>query len=316
MARYVSALVIVVVLAAAAGMARSAGSARGNLRPGRDGLIAFVRGTSLYTVRPDGSDLRRLKIVPAVRYLYVDGPAWSPDGTRLAFVGHYLAGTLEVDALFVRDAAGHTESLTWVDPGEAGVSWSPDGKTIVVDSGGDDPELNLVIAATGKKRGIPGTGAYGSVPGFDPAWSPDGSWIAYRVGQGSVCSQGTCVLALHGVGVVRPDGSGLRQLTRLGGDPSWSPDGRRIAFTHLDRVGTIGTETTGAAEHGISVMDRDGTHLVRLTTQRGDCDPAWSPSGLYTVFSRGSALWIMRRDGTGQHRLVANGEHPAWQALK
>jgi len=127
------------------------------------------------------------------------------------------------------------------------------------------------------------------------------------------------ILKLHGIALIHPNGTGQHRLTPLGGDPSWAPDGRQIAFTHVRRVGDIFTEMGGGAEDGISVMRADGSHLKRLTTRRGDRDPAWSPRGSYIAFTRGSttrpSVWIMLRDGSGRRLLVANAEKPAWQPL-
>ncbi len=304
-----------------AGLSGSVGSpAAPYARSAHDGRIAFERGGALYTIASDGSDLRRLSVVPKRRGLVCDGPAWSPDGKTLAFVGHYASGTLNLDDLLVRYRNGETKSLGDTGRGEGGVSWSPDGREIAVGSGGDEPTLTIFTAATGRSRLIRPPGKkYGSVDGFDPAWSPDGSTIVYRFGKGSLCRKGNCTLALRGLAVIHLDGSGYRVLTRLGGDPSWSPDGREVAFTRVTRIGDIFTETEGDGEDGISVIAKNGSGLRNLTTRSGDRDPAWSPSGLYIVFTRGSAahpsLWIMRRDGTDQHLFVRSGEKAAWQSL-
>ena len=247
----------------------------------------------------------------------MDGPSWSPDGQRLAFNGTFTtSGTGYAAELFIRDPTGRTNGLLDTGRGEVGVSWSPGGRQIAVGSGGDAPMLGLASVTTGSEHAIQPPGAKdGSIDGFDPAWSPDGAWIAYRFGKGYTND----VLVLHGVALIRPNGSGFRQLTRLGGDPSWSPGGRRIAFTHLDRPGNIFTEMKGGSECGISLVDPDGSHLTRLTTRRGDRDPAWSPSGKYIAFTRGidhPALWIMRSDGTAQRQLVTNGSKPSWQPLR
>ena len=58
---------------------------------------------------------------------------------------------------------------------------------------------------------------------FGPAWSPDGQWLAWSTGTFSPANQ---------LWIMKSDGTGARILT-YGGDPSWSPESRRIAFNVL-----------------------------------------------------------------------------------
>jgi Tol biopolymer transport system component len=102
---------------------------------------------------------------------------------------------------------------------------------------------------------------------------------------------------------VRPDGSGVRQLTSFpdsdatGG--SWSPDGSRIVFEH------------GLADSvQIEVMDADGTGVEVLTTGGLDFTPAFSPNGNEIAFERatldGDGVWIMNAHGRGLRQVTNN----------
>ena len=114
--------------------------------------------------------------------------------------------------------------------------------------------------------------------------------------------------------VVNADGSGLRRLTDDPGadfDPSWSPDGRRIAYRHEGGGGDATAE--------IYVMNADGSQQRNLTRRRGqDYSPAWSPDGQRIAFAsvrRGPmpTIWVMDADGSNQRRVTrVSGEYPAW----
>src|SRR5918996_6621979 len=112
------------------------------------------------------------------------------------------------------------------------------------------------------------------------------------------------------IAVMEPDGSGV-ELLGPGMEPQWSPDRKRIAF-----IRSIGDGSTG-----IFVMDGDGTHLRRLTTNPSGQDesPNWSPDGGSIVFSRSTFvtttpdpvatrarrdLYTVRADGTGVTKLL------------
>jgi Tol biopolymer transport system component len=80
-----------------------------------------------------------------------------------------------------------------------------------------------------------------------------------------------------------------------------------IAFeSHADR---------GGARTGLALIRADGRGFRQLTRNRRDRSPAWSPDGARLAFERGSALYVMRADGTKLRRLVPRqrgGTQPAW----
>ena len=116
--------------------------------------------------------------------------------------------------------------------------------------------------------------------------------------------------------VMDADGGNQQNLTnnpKGDWDPSWSPDGKRIAF-HSNREGRFNYE--------IYVMDADGGNLQILTDNRNDdSDPSWSPDGERIVFSSSreghvedkfgitDEIYVMDADGGNQrrpHQKIAN----------
>ncbi|MDE0300633.1 MAG: DPP IV N-terminal domain-containing protein [Candidatus Poribacteria bacterium] len=90
-------------------------------------------------------------------------------------------------------------------------------------------------------------------------------------------------------------------------DPSWSPDGDRIAFVSNRERG----------QEQIYVMDSDGGNTTRLTNDSTHQEPAWSPNGDQIAYVRnrgGRQIWIMDADGGNQTQLTKEGKNrnPAW----
>jgi Tol biopolymer transport system component len=184
-------------------------------------------------------------------------PAWSPDGSRIAFV---KGRTLSTVAL---DGTGRTVVLRQVDRDIWWPAWSPDGTRLAfVTDTETRPALEVVRAD--------GTGLRWLTGGLDdnfgaPAWSPDGTRLATVRGEFD-----------QRIDVVRADGTGRRTLRHVllegaewGGTPTWSPDGRRILFSDQRRL-------------GVATMDPDGTHVRRLGRHFAE-SPAWSPDGRWVA---------------------------------
>jgi Tol biopolymer transport system component len=116
--------------------------------------------------------------------------------------------------------------------------------------------------------------------------------------------------------VVRSDGSDLRRLTDTAcweGYPSWSPDGKRIAYDHCRK------NETDSQFSSVWVMNADGSGRRQLTPL-GSGLPSWSPDGTKIAYTRypsrtAKDVFVMNTDGSGQRAVVRgpeNDECPVW----
>lgn len=270
----------------------------------RDGTrLAFLsnreRDREIFVMNADGSGVTRLiEHPPWGDRLPVNEMEWSPDGTRIAFVPH----TLEIYVVHA-DGSGLRRLTTTPGPHRS-PTWSPDGTRIAFvrdtlwhDEGAQEADVMTeiyVVNADGS-----GLGRLTS-PGLvqEPAWSPDGTKLAF------VCGEGICV--------VNADGSGRRDLsTETARDytcPAWSPDGTRVAF-HA-RIGLGNPQ--------IWVVNADGSGATPLAD--GRC-PAWSPDGTSLAYESccgADGIWVVDASGPNPPRrsLTDGGTGPSWRPVR
>jgi Tol biopolymer transport system component len=281
--------------------------------PVSNGKIAFMStqdgNPEIYTVNPDGTALTRLTHSDAGDI----APAWSPDGTRIAFgcgIGPETAGgfrTVGPSDICVMDADGRGLVRLTNDPVSDGEpTWSPDGSRIafrrVADIYAMQPDGTDITRLT--------TDAGAS----EPAWSPDGTKIAFT-SRRDLGADGTANPEIY---VMDADGTGAVDLTKdlatEDGHPAWSPDGARIAYDSYPSAG-------GAV--AVWLMDPDGSDKVRLPPAPGnDSEPAWSPDGAKIAFTRVgdnlSDIFVRNADGSGAvavTNLPGFDRSPDWQPV-
>jgi Tol biopolymer transport system component len=179
-------------------------------------------------------------------------------------------------------------------------------------------------------------------PEFDPAWSPDGTRIAYRSepndepelwlmnadgsdphrlaigGFPAWSADGSRILYASpdfpsAIAIMNADGSGQHRVPNTANGceyPSWSPDEKRIAFN---------CNPTG--DHVMYIVDVDGSRLVDLSSVGEGWQVAWSRDGNSILFASGrdhdqagyDDIYVMRPDGSGVQRLTHSlGYTPAW----
>ena len=264
----------------------------------------------IYVMDIDGQNLRRLTNNRDNDWW----PSWSPDGKRIVFVSE-RDGNREI---YVMDADGRNPQNLTNDHNEDWYpSWSPDGKRIAFMSRRDGHIIDFAptyeIYVMDADGGNPQNLTNDRNDDRYPSWSPDSERIVF-VSQrpGHFRSKLGITSEIY---VMDADGQNQQRLTenrQTDWYPSWSPDGKRIAFA---------SDMKGDFENfEIYVMDADGGNPQNLTKSRGgDSSPSWSPDGKRIAFSSwrdgDSEIYVMDADGGNPQNLTNNPRDdfsPAW----
>lgn len=218
-----------------------------------DGKIFFAANDSVWTVNPDGSNLKSLFNYNGVRRV-----AMSPDGQKVVLGDSFDIFVANIDGTDLRPVANDPNIF------EFGASFSPDGSEIEYVTIDD---VNLVyglwIMATdgGQKQNLLSSG---ELVLRHPRFSPDGKRISYFT------------ISKDDVYIISAIGRNTRQkidLTSQDESPtrhaSWSSSGLQIVYSAMKD-----------GDFDIWLMNSDGTNKRQITDETGDAvKPAWSPDG-------------------------------------
>ena len=252
----------------------------------------------IFTMNFDGSDVRQITKLRSIAM----GPAWSPDGTKIAFsiFNKHSDNQKNLDLFEFNFKTGNFKPLSNRKGINSGAAYSPSGNKIAFTmSYTGNPEIHLLDVSTKE------TTQFTKSLGFDvdPNFSPDGSKLAF------VSSRAGKPM-LYVSDIAHPETA--QRLTYAGqfnATPSWAPDGSKIVFAGwLDKHFDIFTITP------------DGAKIDRLTKNEGNNeDPYFSPDGNFIVFSSnrssGKNIYLMNSDATNVKRLtfgIGNCVAPKW----
>jgi dipeptidyl aminopeptidase/acylaminoacyl peptidase len=293
--------VLLIALAAALALA-IAGAAQSAATPGSNGRLAFTAVTGIGTMNADGSGQWGIDFLPGDH-----SPAWSPDGTRVAFV---TSRERDYDIYSMSADGSDQRNLTRSYAYDSEPAWSPDGSKIAFISFRSDGAGIYVMNADGSNQHLL-IRDIGYASG--PMWSPDGTRIAFQ----TYYYDFETSTDETGIWVANADGNDAHPVSKNSTDfnPAWSPDGTKIAF---DRRVTF-------EDAEIYVMNADGSDPKRLTNDVApDIQPAWSPDGRLIAFQSERVskhvpqIFVMNADGSNVRQLTADdagNTAPAWQPL-
>jgi TolB protein len=207
--------------------------------------------------------------------------AWSQDGSRLAFAGSALGGSIQLVNV---DGTGHKRVTGWhFDQAPA---WSPGDERLAFTRAARPGGLEYLYVVGADGTGLRRLGPQGAAP----SWSPEGGTLAFwqRNREGVVLS------------VYSFADAQVRTLTRtfpaFSGAPLWSRDGTRLLLTVCGSFGACRLDVAAA----------DGSAVERVGSGG---DPVWSPSGLRIAFTnRGSCpasgIYVADADGSRARRVT------------
>ena len=265
------------------------------LLTGRDGIatskIAYVAGDSIRVMDYDGFNQRGFASDgPLVRF-----PQFSPDGRYLAYVS-FKTG---VPNIVVRSGEGGLIGGTSFNSTTTSPTISPSGQLAFSSAIGGDGSMEIYVSnldgsnarrLTRTPKGI----------NISPRWNPktgrEIAFISNRAGTPQVY-------------VMDSSGANQRPLIARGGQadsPSWSPDGRYVAFTW-----------GGAGSFQVFVADVASGQLIQLTAQGRNESPTWAPDSRHIAFQSNRSgrweVWQSHIDGSGARQLTrSGGRSPTW----
>jgi len=268
------------------------------------GLIAFGSNRAnnkyqIFVAKADGTSPKNLSNRPQADEDY---PAWSPDGTKIAFVSN-RDGNNEI---YVMNSDGTNPTRLTSDPtDDINPSWSPDGTRIVFQSKRNGGQWDIFTMNSNGSDVTNITLLAGA--DTDPSWGASNRIVF------SSSRSGT-----RQVYTMNPDGSGLTGPVTTAGEnflPKWNSVGNRIVFV-----------STRDGNNEIYTMRQGGEEQTRLTNNTfNEWDPAYAPDSSKIVYSTDRwgetnlELYTMNIDGSNQERITlqeGKDQHPSWKVQR
>ncbi len=226
-------------------------------------------------------------------------PAWSPDGTKLAYVSFEKKKPI----IFVQSlTSGSREILANYKGNNSAPAWSPDGsKLAIVLTYGANSQIYTISSSGGNLKQITKSSAIDT----EPTFSPDGSMIYFSSDRGGRPQ----------IYKVAADGGSPSRVTFEGAynvSPHFSPDGKALAYIRND-----------GGKFKVAMQDLASGQVQLLSEGSQDESPSFAPNGrviLYATKARGrGALAAVSIDGKVRQRLndATGGDvrEPAWGPL-
>ena len=271
--------------------------------------------TRIFSVSADASRLHRIPDGPSAHEYFMRDliPDISPDGSRIVYsTFRYSTGMLwnrvhSYEIATAKPDGSDAKRLTRNEYMDRSPVWSPDGRRIAFVSDRDGyPQGMYTMNSDGSdvRRIAPGSGG---VPTL--VWSPDARHITLSHSYGGEwdTESRSYIGTVYYVAIVGSDGSGYRRVIESDSpvsDPSWSPDGRRLAFMTEDKVVTLYTVNVDGSnlQQVVSIPVPELSHIDQRIVQGNETDlldtqVSWSPDGSEILFYHGYRPGAVALDG-------------------
>jgi TolB protein len=275
--------------------------------PAQASRIAFIRGTDVNTMKPDGSAVRQLTSFGPDRGATLE--AWSPDASMLVFDVFATDFSAPVE-IWAMNADGSNQHLVLAEPDydDFTPSFSPDGRHVIFARCSRVEGIGCGI----HQMRLDGTHLTAITPiqreisDWAPIYSPDGRTIMF----GGFARRGVIATTY----LMDADGSHIRpiappELQLFPGE--WSPDGSRIA---------LGSNCCNPRNGDVWTVKPNGKGRTQLmdTPDENDVRPTWSPQGDAIAFERvrpdfsDSDAFVMRPDGSHVKQIQTHARYVRW----